>query len=153
EHRPAQHHVRGCGHRGDPARDPPPVLPEATRARPHRRRGERMSIVRSRTRWTMATLAAVVASTGLSAVVAVPGAGAQNSTTCPLTALAKASKPVEITMWHWMARENETTLQRLVDTFNSSQRDVKVTLVNEVDWEATLQKYKSGLGTGDLPDV
>jgi sn-glycerol 3-phosphate transport system substrate-binding protein len=44
-------------------------------------------------------------------------------------------------------------LQQLVDTFNSSQSDVKVTLVNQIDWEATLQKYKSGLGTGDLPDV
>jgi sn-glycerol 3-phosphate transport system substrate-binding protein len=101
----------------------------------------------------MATLAAVMVSTGLSTLIAVPGAGAQNSTTCPLNALAKASKPVQITMWHWMARENETTLQRLVDAFNSSQGEVKVSLVNQVDWEATLQKYKSGLGTGDLPDV
>ena len=32
------------------------------------------------------------------------GAGAANSTSCPLTALKKASKPVEITMWHSMPR-------------------------------------------------
>ena len=56
-------------------------------------------------------------------------------------------------MWHWMARDNEKALQKLTDKFNSSQSDVKVSLVNQIDWEATLQKYKSGLGTGDLPDV
>ena len=30
---------------------------------------------------------------------------------------------------------------------------MKVSLVNQIDWEATLQKYKAGLSTGDLPDV
>jgi sn-glycerol 3-phosphate transport system substrate-binding protein len=104
-------------------------------------------------RWTVAAVGAVVASTGLSAVIAVPGAGAQNSTTCPLNALTKASKPVQITMWHWMARENETTLQKLTDEFNASQSAVKVSLVNQIDWEATLAKYRSGLATGDLPDI
>jgi sn-glycerol 3-phosphate transport system substrate-binding protein len=82
-----------------------------------------------------------------------PVAGAANSTSCPLNALKTASKPVEITLWHWMPRANETALQGLVDSFNSSQTDVKVSLVNQIDWEATFQKYKSGLGTGDLPDI
>jgi sn-glycerol 3-phosphate transport system substrate-binding protein len=88
-------------------------------------------------------------------VVAVqaPGAGAATSTTCPLNALKSASKPVTIALWHWMPRANETALQGLVDSFNSSQRDVKVNLVNQIDWEATFQKYKAGLGTGDLPDI
>ena len=45
EHRPGQHHVRGRDHRGDPARDPAALLPEAARARPHRRCGEGMSAV------------------------------------------------------------------------------------------------------------
>src|SRR5262245_13107920 len=86
--------------------------------------------------------------------IEAPGAGAANSTNCPLNALKSAkSKPVQITMWHWMARANETELQKLTDEFNSSQSAVKVSLVNQIDWEATLQKYKSGLGTGDLPDV
>jgi sn-glycerol 3-phosphate transport system substrate-binding protein len=98
-------------------------------------------------------LVLALAATTLAAVGA-PGAGAANSTTCPLNALKTAkSKPVQITMWHWMARENETELQKLVDQFNSSQSAVKVSLVNQIDWEATLQKYKSGLSTGDLPDI
>jgi sn-glycerol 3-phosphate transport system substrate-binding protein len=70
-----------------------------------------------------------------------------------LNALKSAKKPVEITLWHWMPRANETALQGLTDEFNSSQSDVKVTLVNQIDWEATFQKYKAGLGTGDLPDI
>ena len=71
-----------------------------------------------------------------SALVAIdaPGAGAANSTSCPLNALKSASKPVEITLWHWMPRANETALQGLVDAFNSSQSDVKVNLVNQIDW-------------------
>ena len=50
EHRPGQRHVRRRDHRGDPARDPAAVLPEATRARPHRRRGEGMRTPRSSSR-------------------------------------------------------------------------------------------------------
>ena len=97
-----------------------------------------------------------VAVFSLAALVGVdsPLAGAANSTSCPLNALKTAKdKPVEITLWHWMPRANETALQGLVDTFNSSQSDVKVSLVNQIDWEATFQKYKAGLGTGDLPDI
>src|SRR4051794_28229026 len=85
--------------------------------------------------------------------VDMPVAGAANSTSCPLNALKSAKNPVEITLWHWMPRANETALQGLVDSFNSSQSDVNVTLVNQIDWEATFQKYKAGLGTGDLPDI
>ena len=109
--------------------------------------------MRSWKRWAGPGIAMVVLATGLSAVTAAPDAGAASSATCPLNALKKASKPVEITMWHWMTRDNETTLQKLTDAFNASQSNVKVKLVNQIDWEATLQKYKAGLATGDLPDV
>jgi sn-glycerol 3-phosphate transport system substrate-binding protein len=97
----------------------------------------------------------VVLMLSATALVAVdaPVASAANSTSCPLKALKSAKNPVEITLWHWMPRANETALQGLTDTFNSSQSDVKVTLVNQIDWEATFQKYKAGLGTGDLPDI
>jgi len=72
---------------------------------------------------------------------------------CPLSALDKADKPVEITMWHGMNRANEETLQRLTDQFNSSQSDVKVTLVNQTTYRDTFTKYVAGLSTGDLPDI
>ena len=44
----------------------------------------------------------------------------------------KAKKPVEITMWHSMPRQNGETLRALTDKFNASQSDVKVNLVDQV---------------------
>ena len=102
--------------------------------------------------WLAVIVAAGVAVGGL-VVTAAPSAEAQTSTSCPLNALKKAKKPVEITMWHSMPQQNEKALQGLADQFNSSQSDVKVNLVNQIDYAATFQKYKAGLETGELPDV
>jgi len=81
---------------------------------------------------------------------AVPAAGGPK---CPLKALDKADKPVEITFWHAMTRANEETLVRLTDQFNSSQGDVRVNLVNQTSYEDNLSKFRAGLGTGELPDM
>ena len=72
---------------------------------------------------------------------------------CPIGALAKASKPVQITMWHAMTRANEETLKALTDKFNGSQSDVRVSLVNQTSYTDTLTKFKAGLTSGDLPDL
>jgi sn-glycerol 3-phosphate transport system substrate-binding protein len=89
--------------------------------------------------------------------LAMPVAGAapaQSSGKCPLNALKNAkNKPVEITYWHSMNRANEETLQRLADRFNSSQNDVRVSLVNQTSYVDTLNKFRAGLSTGDLPDL
>jgi sn-glycerol 3-phosphate transport system substrate-binding protein len=109
---------------------------------------------RSSKRWAATGFAAVVVATGLSVVAAAPPAVAATSTKCPLSALKSAKgKPVQLSMWHSMTRANEQTLQGLVDQFNSSQSDVKVNLVNQIDYVQTFNKYKAGLGTGDLPDI
>jgi sn-glycerol 3-phosphate transport system substrate-binding protein len=73
---------------------------------------------------------------------------------CPLDALdsASADGPVEITYWHGMQRELETTLQQLTEQFNSSQDRVHANLVNNAT-EDQHEKFLSGLTTGDLPDV
>ena len=115
-----------------------------------------MTDMRVRKRGIGVGVATLLMATTLSAVTtvgAVGVAGAATSATCPLGALKKATKPVEITMWHWMPRTNGETLQKLTDAFNSSQSAVKVKLVDQIDWEATLAKYKAGLSTGDLPDI
>jgi sn-glycerol 3-phosphate transport system substrate-binding protein len=93
----------------------------------------------------------VVAASLIAVAGASPAAAAADS--CPLTALKKAKKPVAITMWHSMPRANEETLQALTDKFNSSQSNVKVTLVNQVTYDDTFTKYKAGFASGDLPDV
>lgn len=94
----------------------------------------------------------------LMAALVVPAAGASApapgaSAKCPLAALKTAPKPVGITFWHSMNRANEETLKRLTDAYNSSQSDVKVTLVNQTSYDDTLTKYVAGLSTGDLPDI
>jgi sn-glycerol 3-phosphate transport system substrate-binding protein len=105
---------------------------------------------RTRT-WVAGLVATIVVAGGLSAGGGVAAAAAAGS--CPVSALKKASKPVQITMWHSMPQANETTLQKLTDQFNSSQSAVKVTLVNQITYDDTFTKYKAGLSTGNLPDI
>jgi sn-glycerol 3-phosphate transport system substrate-binding protein len=105
-------------------------------------------------RFAAAGVAATLAVVGL----AVPGAGAapaQASARCPLNALKNANdKPVEITYWHGaFQRANEGVLQQLTDQFNSSQNDVRVTVVNQTTYADTLNKFRAGLSSGDLPDL
>jgi ABC-type glycerol-3-phosphate transport system substrate-binding protein len=106
-------------------------------------------------RFAAVSVAAALALAG----AAVPGAGAgaapaQASAKCPLNALKNAKdKPVEITYWHSAQRANEETLQRLTERFNSSQNDVRVTLVNQTTYVDTLNKFRAGLSSGDLPDL
>jgi sn-glycerol 3-phosphate transport system substrate-binding protein len=85
------------------------------------------------------------------AAARVAAKGANQS--CPIGALKKASKPVNITFWNSTSRANMDALQKLTDRFNSSQSDVKVTLVNQTTYKDTLNKYVAGLSTGDLPDL
>ncbi len=72
---------------------------------------------------------------------------------CPLSALAKAKGPVQITMWHGLSQANERELDSLTSQFNSSQNQVHVTLVNQTTYMDDLTKFVAGLRTGDLPDI
>jgi sn-glycerol 3-phosphate transport system substrate-binding protein len=72
---------------------------------------------------------------------------------CPIGAIDKPSKPVEVTFWHAMTRANEDELKKLTAQFNASQSDVHVSLVNQTSYADTFTKYKAGLGSGDLPDL
>jgi len=105
-----------------------------------------------RTRTWVAALAATIVATG-GLFVSAGAASAAAAGSCPVSALKKAAKPVQITMWHSMPQANEATLKKLTDQFNSSQSAVKVTLVNQITYDDTFAKYKAGLSSGDLPDV
>jgi sn-glycerol 3-phosphate transport system substrate-binding protein len=102
---------------------------------------------------------AALAVVGMALALVMPtGAGASASkqasaAKCPLGALKKAKQPVEITMWHSMNRANEDELTKLTDQFNASQAKVKVTLINQLTYKDTFEKYVAGLSTGDLPDL
>ena len=80
-------------------------------------------------------------------------AGRPSLPPCPLGSIAKAAKPVQITLWHALTRANEQTLQTLVTKFNSSQSDIKVNLVNQTSYGDDYQKFLAGLSSGDLPDI
>src|SRR5215216_4732547 len=103
--------------------------------------------------------AAALATVVLAVVgLAIPVAGAAPTQSsegkCPLNALKNArSKPADITYWHSMTRANEETLQKLTDKFNSSQNNVHVSLVNQTTYVDTLNKFRAGLASGDLPDL
>ncbi len=79
--------------------------------------------------------------------------GVVNPGACGLSALASATKPVQIVMWHEMIRTNNDWLISATNAFNSSQNEVHVTLVQQPDYPSLFEKYKAGLSTGDLPDV
>jgi sn-glycerol 3-phosphate transport system substrate-binding protein len=96
-----------------------------------------------------AAMVAAVATVGSSAGAA-PSRG---DAACPLRALDDADKPVEITFWHTMTRANEESLVRLTDQFNSSQGDVRVSLVNQTSYEDNLEKFRASLGTGEPPEI
>src|SRR5690348_5558446 len=90
---------------------------------------------------------------GLSAVAATPGVAAAGGPSCPLKALDKASKPVQITFWQSLPQANLVTINKLVGQFNASQTDVKVNIMSQISYDDTFTKYKTKLSNGDLPDV
>ena len=60
---------------------------------------------------------------------------------CPTDALDDASGPVEITFWHGMANELETSLIALTDEYNASQDRVHVDLQNQTSYNSAIDKY------------
>ena len=81
------------------------------------------------------------------------GGGGGSARSCPTTALDKATAPVAITMWHAMNRANEEALVRLTKQYNASQSKVEVTLINQTGYRESLDKFRAGLTSGDLPNL
>ena len=72
----------------------------------------------------------------------------------PIGAAARArSKPVQVTMWHSMTSANLSVLKALTAGFNSSQHDVRVSLVNQDSYAGTYAAYIKALSTGTPPDI
>jgi len=112
-----------------------------------------VTMTRLRRRVLAAALTSAVALTAGAVTAGAGAAPARGEPKCPLNALDKADKPVEIVYWHSMRRNLEETLVALTDQFNSSQDDVRVSLVNQIEYDDTLEKFRAGLSTGQLPDI
>jgi sn-glycerol 3-phosphate transport system substrate-binding protein len=82
-----------------------------------------------------------------------PGGTGVNPADCGLAAFAKAGKPVEVKFWHEMSRANADWLVAATSSFNRSQHDVHVTLVQFANYQDLLTKYLAGLSTKALPDL
>ncbi len=66
---------------------------------------------------------------------------------------AAPSGPVAITFWHNFTASNIDTLQRLVDRYNVSQDEVRVSLVYQGNYDDLLNKVLASFGTGNLPTM
>jgi sn-glycerol 3-phosphate transport system substrate-binding protein len=75
-----------------------------------------------------------------------------NPADCPVNAL-KPGKQVQIVFWHQMQGKNEQVLQQLVSKFEAQNPNIKVKLVNQVDYQDLFTKYKAALGTSDVPNL
>jgi len=100
----------------------------------------------------------IAAAAALSIALAACGGGSSSDgggagAPCPVDALESADGPVQITFWHAMTRANEEALVRLTDQFNDSQSRIEVTLVNQTGYKESLQKFRAGLTSGDLPNI
>lgn len=72
--------------------------------------------------------------------------------TCPVDALADADGPVEITFWHGMTGELESSLERITDEYNASQDAVRVKVQNQGGYEQAIDKYLQS-GQGSRPEL
>lgn len=81
------------------------------------------------------------------------GGGDVEASACPMEVLEEVTSPVEITFWHGMTANNETTLQALTDEYNQSQDKVKVNLVFQGTYDEMSDKYITALRGGDLPNL
>ncbi len=72
---------------------------------------------------------------------------------CSVSALGKATGVVDVDFWESASQANQTTLQALTNTFNSSQSKVHVNLVQQAGYDDTWNKVQAGLTNGQLPDI
>jgi sn-glycerol 3-phosphate transport system substrate-binding protein len=72
---------------------------------------------------------------------------------CPVEALETADGPVEVEFWHAMTASNEETLNAMIDDYNASQDAVQVRGVFAGSYDETLDRYLTGLRSGELPQL
>src|SRR5918912_2209132 len=92
----------------------------------------------------------------LSAPTSPASAGAGNAQAPAQTAppaVAATGSQTNITFWGAFTGHNADVLQQLVDRFNSSQKDVQVTLQNQNTYEDLAAKLTAALQARNAPDV
>ena len=123
-----------------------------TRARPRARRVAVLAVA--------GALAIMAAACGGSSKSGNSGQAATGDTTaaadlptCPLDALAQATQPVEVVLWHAQTAKTKDTLEAQAAKYNASQTKVKVRVEAQGSYEELAKKYQSAIPTKDLPGI
>jgi sn-glycerol 3-phosphate transport system substrate-binding protein len=66
---------------------------------------------------------------------------------------ATSNKPVQITFWHAMSGKNGQALTKMVNDFNSSHKDIKVTAQFQGKYDEEINKLKSAEKANGAPDI
>ena len=75
------------------------------------------------------------------------------SSNAPPAQLGALNTTVQVTFWHALPGNLETQLKALTDQFNSSQTNVKVTLVNKGTYADLGKAVLTGIAAGQAPDL
>jgi sn-glycerol 3-phosphate transport system substrate-binding protein len=84
------------------------------------------------------------------------GGGGTSGGDCPVSALDKVTKPVEITFWQsGLSQSLGDAIKTMVDDYNSSQQKVHVTMQFQGTYDEGSDKYLTALrgGGSNLPDL
>ena len=117
------------------------------------------------------TLATAAALTGLLVAVSCGGSGSSSNDAagggkgggtsdtvvalppCPVDALASATQPVEVVLWHPFTAKTKDTLEAMVAEYNASQSKVKVLVESQGTYDELAKKYRAAVSSKDLPGI
>ncbi len=117
--------------------------------------------MRSRTRFAALLVALALAAAACggdddsSAGSATGGATDSAASSCPVDALdgAGVQKPVPVTFWYQAQGSAQQSVAELIDDFNTSQSDVRVTGSLVPTYQELFLKWRASLGGGVRPDL
>jgi len=99
------------------------------------------------------SLLSLVAVLLLSVSLGACGGAEKGTPTAKTPGASPAAGPVSIDLWHSEVGSNVETLNRLVDQFNASQNEVRVTASFQGAYNEAAAKLIASLGTGQVPAV
>lgn len=89
----------------------------------------------------------------ISGLLALMVVGSLSGCTTGGNTTSTQGKPVEITFWHAMGGKNGQAITKMVNDFNSSHKDIKVTAQFQGKYDEELNKIKSAEKAGSAPDI
>jgi multiple sugar transport system substrate-binding protein len=87
------------------------------------------------------------------ATSAAPSTAAPQATEVPQPTTAPAGKAVELQFWHGQSQTQQAALNGLVDQFNASHPDIKVTAAYQGNYSDLYKKITAAIAAGNPPDL